>query len=207
MEDICLFIRCSTDSQEYDRQIFDLTESANRKGYNVKKVIATKISGRKTYEARPDLKELFDVVKQREVTKVIVSEISRLGRNARDIRNTIDFLHSHKVSLIFENLGGIESLNENGEESFAVNIIIHIWAELAQEERRLLSERVKSGMKAARRKGKMIGRPVGALLSEDELKRKYSKLIKDLENGISLNKCAKIHGVSKNTVIKIKKLL
>jgi DNA invertase Pin-like site-specific DNA recombinase len=192
--------------QDYDRQISDLTAYCEQKNYTISKVIATKITGTKTFIDRQDLQELLAAANRNEFQKVIVTEISRIGRNARDIRNTIDQLHKKKIAVVFKNLGGLESIDENGNESFVTNIIIAIYSELAQEEKRILSERIRSGLAEARRKGKKIGRPEG---SDDinSVKRKYSKLITDLKKGNSLTECSKLHDVSRNTVIKIKKLL
>lgn len=203
---VCLFIRVSTQVQDYDRQISDLTLYCKQKGYIISKTIATKITGTKTLADRLDLQELLAAANRNEFQKVIVTEISRIGRNARDIRNTIDQLHRKKIAVVFKNIGGLESIDENGNESFVTNIIIAIYSELAQEEKRILSERIKSGLAEARRKGKRMGRPEGV---EDisDLKKKYPKLIADLKKGSSLTECCKLHGVSRNTVIKVKRIM
>ena len=202
----CLFIRVSTQQQDYQRQISDLTAYCQQKNYIISKVIATKITGTKTLVERQDLQELLAAANRNEFQKVIVTEISRIGRNARDIRNTIDQLHKKKIAVVFKNLGGLESIDENSNESFVTNIIIAIYSELAQEEKRILSERIKSGLDEARRKGKKIGRPEGGD-DINSVKRKYSRLIQDLKKGNSLTECSKLHDVSRNTVIKIKKLI
>ena len=202
----CLFIRVSTQQQDYDRQISDLTTYCEQKGYFISKTIATKITGTKTLADRQDLQELLLAANRNEFSKVIVTEISRIGRNARDIRNTIDQLHRKKIAVVFKNLGGLESIDENGNESFVTNIIIAIYSELAQEEKRILSERIRSGLAEAKRKGKKIGRPEGGE-DLDAVKKKYVKLISDLKKGNSLTECSKLHDVSRNTVIKIKKLI
>ncbi len=108
--------------------------------------------------------------------------------------------------MVFKNLGGLESIDENGNESFVTNIIIAIYSELAQEEKRILSERVKSGINEAKRKGKLIGRPKGTVPVET-VRIKYKKLILDLKNGHSLSQCAKLHGLSRNTIVKVKKII
>lgn len=207
MNKVCLFIRVSTNKQDTDRQLLELTDYCKSHNYIVAKKIATTIAGTKTKIDRPDLQELFESAKRKEFQKVIVTEISRLGRNAKDIRNTIDTLHKLKIPVVFKNLGGLESINENGNEAFVTNIIIAIYSELAQEEKRLLSERVKSGLVNARAKGKQIGRAKGTNKSNMELLKQYSKLAQYLQNGFSLNQCMKLHNVSKNTVIKIKKII
>lgn len=203
----CLFVRVSTDKQEFERQILELTGFCDQRNLTVTKTIATKISGMKTQKDRPDLQELFDGANKQLFDKVIVSEISRIGRNAKDIRNTISFLHAKHIPVVFKNLGGIESIDENGNESFVTNIIISIYAELAQEERRILSDRIKSGLKMARVKGKHIGRPEGSGMSREKLLKKYSGLAKDLRAGTSLRRCVKLHTVSKGVVVKVKRSL
>lgn len=202
---VCLFIRVSSQRQDYDRQIFELNNYCRSHGYSVVKTIATKITGSKTEKDRPDLLELLSSSKKKQYDKVIVTEISRIGRNAKDIRNTIDKLHENKIGIVFKNLG-VESINEDGEESFVTNIIIAIYSELAQEEKRILVERIKSGISSAKAKGKQLGRPRGQEEKRTLLK-KYPRLIVDLQKGLSIRKTVKVHGVSKGTVIKLKKII
>ena len=203
---ICLFIRVSSDLQSTERQHRELNEYCQSHNFEVTKIISSAITGKKEGKQRPDLVELFDCANKKMFDKVLVTEISRLGRKARDIRSTIDYLHKRKISVIFKNLGGLESLDEHGNESFVTNIIVGIYSELAQEETRILGERTKSGLVTARKNGKILGRPTGHTDNKKILKR-YSKLVTDLHSKLSLNKCMAIHNVSKNTVIKVKRIL
>ena len=201
----CLFIRVSTDKQDYQRQILELNEFCRQKHFTVAETIATKITGTKTFHDREDLQKLFKSADAKKFDKVVVSEISRIGRNAKDIRHTIDYLHSKKIAVVFRNLGGMESLDDRGNETFVTNIIISIYSELAQEERRILSERIKSGLVSARHKGRQIGRPQGKQDGQALLK-KYPRLTADLKKGLSLSQCQKLHEVSRNTAIKVRRL-
>lgn len=205
MNRVCLFIRVSTDKQDYQRQILELNEFCKQKHFDVAETIATKITGTKTFDEREDLQRLFDLAAKRRFDKVVVSEISRIGRNAKDIRNTIDYLHSKKIAIVFRNLGGMESLDDRGQESFTTNIIVAIYSELAQEEKRILSERIKSGLANARHKGKQVGRPAGKQ-DDETLLKKYPRLAADLRKGFSLSQCQKLHDVSRNTAIKVRRL-
>jgi DNA invertase Pin-like site-specific DNA recombinase len=204
---VCLFLRISTDKQTCARQLTELKTYCDQTGYTVSKIISTTISGTKTDKNRPDIIELLESARRREFQKVLVTEISRLGRNARDLRNTIDQLHRMKIPVIFKNLGNMESLDDSGNETFVTNVIIAIWSELGAEEARILSMRVKSGIEHARQSGKVIGRAKGSVKSSDQLLKEYSRLVTDLKNGFSLNKCVKLHDVSKNTVIKVKRAI
>ncbi|MBI2269283.1 MAG: recombinase family protein [Bacteroidetes bacterium] len=147
---VCLLIRVSSEKQDTRRQLIELTDFCKKHKYKIVRTISSKISGSKTNTNtdRPDLIELLHAAKRKEFTKVLVTEISRLGRKAKDIRNTIDRLHEQKISIVFKNFVGLESLDEKNNETFVTNIIISIYAELAQEERKLLSERTKSGLVA-----------------------------------------------------------
>ena len=204
---VCLFIRVSSEKQDYDRQVRELTQYCKDRHLSVAKTIATKVSGAKTHKDRPDIKELFEAAGRKEFDRVIVTEISRIGRNAKDIHNTINYLHDLKISVIFQNLGGLESLDESGNESFVMNIIIAIYSELAQEERKILSERIRSGLDNARSKGKKLGRPEGTKMKKEEFLKKYAKLATDLKAGMSLRRSIRLYGISKGTVLKVKRQL
>ena len=204
---VCLFIRVSTEQQNNDRQVLELTQYCESRGFVITKIIASKISGTKQYEQRPDVQELFQAAKVKMFDKVLVMEVSRIGRSARDIRNTIDYLHGKGISIVFKNLGGLESLDDSGKESFVSNIIIAIYSELAQEEKRILSERIKSGLVSAKAKGKHVGRPSDTKEDDGKVLKKYSKLAGDLRNGLSIRKAERLYGLSRGTVIKVKKLV
>lgn len=201
----CVFARVSTIHQSAKRQELELTKFCADKKISITKKILTTVSGR-TKGKRLDILELISSATKKEFDLVVVSEISRLGRTPRDLRKTIDTLHDLKIPIYFKNLN-VFSLDERGQESLVTNLIIAIYAEFAGEEVKLLSERVKSGLEKAKAQGKKLGRPTNSQESDEKLMKKYSKLIQDLKNGLSLNKCMKVHGVSKNTVIKIKRLM
>lgn len=202
-----LFARVSSEKQDFERQILELTNYCKNKGYCISKTIANNISGTKTRNDRPDIQELLNSAKKREFQKVIVSEVSRLGRSAKDIKATLDSLHQLKIPVIFHGLGSLSSLNDNGEESFVTNVILSIYSELAQEERRILIERTKSGLRNAVSKGKKLGRPSNKESYADFIAR-YPKVIKDLkEKKLTITNMMKIHDLSKNTILKIKRAI
>jgi DNA invertase Pin-like site-specific DNA recombinase len=204
MSNVCLLTRVSSEKQDTKRQLIELTAFCKQKKFKIVRIISSNVSATKTGTNRPDLVELFAAAKKKEFKKVIVTEISRLGRKAKDIRSTIDTLHQNKISVVFKNFSGMESLDEKNNETFVTNIIISIHAELAQEERKLISERTKSGLVAARKRGSILGRPRGEEKRSVLLKR-YGKLVNNLKNGLSLRQCQQLSGVCLNTVIKVKR--
>ncbi|AMM52437.1 hypothetical protein TH61_16295 [Rufibacter sp. DG15C] len=202
---VLVFCRVSSDSQSYSYQLDELQQFCTANNYEIVETIANNISGR-TGNKRPDLDHLFKQSKVGRFKKVIVTSVERLGRDAKMIRRTIDFLHEHKISVVFKNQN-FESLDYNGEETFVTNILISVYAELSMEDNKQRSAKIKSGLAHAVKKGKIIGRPKGWKKENDVLLKEYAKLVRDLNQGLSLNQCAKLHGIAKNTIIKVKRAM
>ncbi|HYH16213.1 MAG TPA: recombinase family protein [Flavisolibacter sp.] len=202
---VLLFCRVSSLQQDYQYQLAELESYCQVHNFHITETIANNISGR-TGNKRPDLDHLFQLAKKGTFKKVVVTSLERLGRSAKMIRATIDFLHTYNISVVFKNQN-FESLDSNGEETFVTNIMISIYAELAQEDNKLRSQKIRSGIANAKAKGKKLGRPEGYRKDQTALLKEYSKLVKDLKAGLSLNQCIKLHEVSKNTVIKVKRAI
>lgn len=202
---VLLFCRVSSDSQSYQYQIEELKDYCYKHNYEVVETIANNISGR-TGNKRPDLEHLYQCAKQRKFKKVVVTSVERLGRDAKMIRRTIDFLHDQRISVVFKNQN-FESLDANGEETFVTNILISVYAEVSMEDNKQRSAKIKSGINNAIKRGKVIGRPMGWKKGDDQLLKEYAKLVKDLKQGLSLSQCVKLHGIAKNTVIKVKRAM
>ena len=202
---VLLFCRVSSDSQSFQYQIEELKEYCSAHNYEIIETIANNISGR-TGNRRPDLVHLFHLAKKRSFRKVVVTSVERLGRDAKMIRRTIDFLHEHKISVVFKNQN-FESLDANGEETFVTNILISVYAEVSMEDNKQRSAKIKSGINNAIKRGKVVGRPKGWKKDNEQLLKEHGKLVKDLKQGLSLSQCVKLHGVAKNTVIKVKRAI
>ena len=204
---VLFFLRVSTESQDYFRQELELANYCKEKGWRHTGTIGAKISGMKKKDERPEVNELFEIIDKGSIDKLLVTEISRLGRRARDIRYIIDKCHDKGVSVVFKNIGGMESLDDNGNETVVSNIIIAIHSELAGSERKEMVARIKSGLAAAKAKGKCIGRIAGSIESNDVFIKKYAGAVKDLKNGLSVRKTCAIHCISENTVLKLRKAI
>jgi DNA invertase Pin-like site-specific DNA recombinase len=202
---VLLFARVSSEDQCYDYQISELKEYCDSKNFEITEIISNNYSG-KVGKKRPDLIQLFEMAKKGTFRKVVITSMERLGRDSKMIRRTIDFLHERKIAVVFKNQG-FESLDENGEETFITNVLISIYSELCQEDNKQRGIKIRSGLALAKKKGKIIGRQKGWKKDNDKLLKEYSKLARDIKNNLSLNQCIKLHGVSKNTVIKVKRAL
>jgi DNA invertase Pin-like site-specific DNA recombinase len=202
-----LFVRVSStnDRQDYNRQIDDLRKYCEISGFEVSCIIAEKISGAKKTDERIGLLELMEKAKKGEFDIVAVSELSRLGRNAFEIQKLIEEFSALKISIHIESLN-IQTLDNKGQRSAMSNLMIAILSQFAQIERETLITRVKSGLQRARILGKKLGRPKGATDDRDIL-LKYKPVVQDIKNNISIRKIAKIHNISQNTILKVKRAM
>ncbi len=200
MKRAAILTRISLKKQKLDRQFIELEAYCRAHEYKIVGTVASVVSGRKKVE-RPDLDELIGGARRKEYDVLIVTEISRISRKPEVLRSFISELHKCRIPILFKNLG-LFSIDENGNESFATNIIIAIFSELAAEEVRQLSERVKSGLDAARAKGKKLGRPA-VKESADKILKKHSKVVKQLQSGKTVAEAAKLTGTSFNTCKKV----
>lgn len=207
MVSVAIFTRVSTKSQDYQRQIADLAAYAQKMNYQVVATISEKVSAtKKKNDERKGINELLELAKAKKINKILVTEVSRLGRRPSETLKLIEELTTNKISIYSQNFG-LETLLPNGKQNPAASLIFLIYAEIARMETDALSERIHSGLDEARRKGVELGRKEGTTIDEKEFKKKYSKPMADLRAGLSIRKVAKIHSLSKGTIEKIKKLL
>lgn len=198
-----IFARVSTNIQEYDRQVNELTALANNNGWSVEAVFAEKISGAKKNAERAELSRMIKYVETNNIDKVLVSELSRLGRNTLQVLEVIEMLNSKGISLYIQNYS-IETLTAEGKVNAMSQFLITILAEVARMERKTIRERVASGYKNYRKNGGKVGRKQGYRKSEEAMREEYSEVFKLLKKGISLRNISKITKVSVNTIRKCK---
>src|ERR1035437_3226047 len=111
---VCILARVSTQIQDYERQVNELTVFAQSNQMEVVKVFANKVSGAKQNEERPEIIELINFVKNQHVDMVLCLEISRLGRSTLQALKVIELLNQHKICLYVRNYN-IETLDKNGK--------------------------------------------------------------------------------------------
>ena len=187
-----LYCRVSTADQNCERQERDLLAYAEKCGYEVVQVLKETASGTKS--SRKEREKVLKLARQREVEVVLVTELTRWGRSTVDLVHTLEKLESWGVSLIAQTGLQFDLSTSHGR------LIANMMSSLAQFERDLLSERVKSGLAAARAKGRIGGRRKGQNIVADKVKGKVLKL---REQGLSIRKIAQTTGASKGTIEKI----
>src|ERR1700730_711056 len=126
----------------------------------------------------------------REIDAILVSELSRWGRSTQDLVQTLDDLHSWKVSVLAQTGLSFDLSTASGK------LMRTIMAGLAEFERDLIRERVKSGIAAAKARGVVLGRQEGQRPSD----KKAGKVLKLHKDGLSYRLIGRNLGLSKNTV-------
>jgi DNA invertase Pin-like site-specific DNA recombinase len=196
-----IFVRVSKREQDYQRQLEDLRALAKAQNLEIIAEIAEKISGVKDNQERDGVQELLRLAQKGIIQKVLVQEVSRLGRSTVEVLKVLEELTSLHVSVYVQNFG-FETL-KNGQRNPIAQFMFTLLAEFARMERETLRERILSGMEEARRQGKHLGRPDGSLENKETFLKKYPSVVRNLRQGISVRKTAKICDTSINTVRKV----
>jgi DNA invertase Pin-like site-specific DNA recombinase len=148
---VALYARVSLNGQNPEMQIRELRDYCQRRGFVIANEYVDKgISGAR--ERRPALDKLMTDCRKRLLDAVIVYRYDRFARSLRQLVNAleefrclgIDFISLHE---------GVDTSTPNGR------LIFGIFASIAEFERELIRDRVRSGLAAAKAKGKRLGRP------------------------------------------------
>ena len=204
MEQVVLFCRVSTMIQDYDRQVKDLTLLAKTHNWKIQEIFTEKISGAKKNDERTELTNLLAYVRAHNINKVLVTELSRLGRDTLQVLSAIELLNDAGVSLYIMNYN-IETLDINGKVNPMSQFLITILAEVARMERKTIKERMDSGYKNYRQSNGKVGRKVGYRKTDEQFKLDYKDVIRLLKKGVSLRDISKATNTSVNTIRKCQK--
>jgi DNA invertase Pin-like site-specific DNA recombinase len=145
-----IYVRVSTTTQETERQEVELREYAEKRGWSVKVYRDKGHSGAKS--DRPALNNLVHDIRCRKVDVLVVWALDRLARSLKQLLGIAEECKSLGVDLI--------ALKQNVDTTLpAGSLTFQVLGAVAEFERELLRERVRSGMLQARRSGKHVGRP------------------------------------------------
>lgn len=189
-----IYARVSTTDQSCDRQVTELAAFAERGEYEVVGVFRETAPG--TRANRVARNQVIDLAQARKIDAVLVTELSRWGRSTQDLLDTLHRLAAWKVSVIALSGMTFELDTPHGR------MMATLLAGIAQFERDLLSERVRSGLAAARARGKKLGRQPGQRPKSDKL---APKVVEAVKQGRSYRWIAHDLRISKNTVLAIMK--
>jgi DNA invertase Pin-like site-specific DNA recombinase len=204
---VVIFSRVSTQIQDYTRQTDELLEYASKMGYSVERIFEEKISGAKKNEERKELMAMMDYIKKHKISKILTWELSRIGRSAVQVLQTIELLNQVKVSLFIKNYN-LETLNPDGTLNPLSQFMVQILNSVNEMERQTIVQRLKSGYDAARKNGLKVGRKTGVQIKTDEQFLKENKdVAKLLKQGYAVRKIMKLENKSSGTVQKVKKMI
>ena len=175
------YARVSTDDQNLDSQLDAL------KAAGALRIFSDKISG--SLRKRPELDRLLDQLRDGDV--IVVTKYDRLARSLRDLLDIVE--------VIKERGAGFRSLAEDIDTTTpAGRLVFHVFASIAQFERERISERTKEGLEAARKRGRVGGRPPALSAAQREEVRR----MRDVD-GRALTAIAALFKVSAKTVRRV----
>lgn len=192
-----------TDRQNTDRQVSDLQTYAKKMDYEIVEVFTEHISGAKKNAERQTLCECLDFCIKNKIDTLLISELSRLGRNVDEVLANVRLCKEHHLNIYFQK----EDLNtyNNGEENPFLTIIIAVLGTCAQMERENIKFRLNSGKAQYIANGGKLGRKLGSVKTQEQKKEEYKEVITLLKRGYSVRNVAKLANVSNSTVQRVKK--
>lgn len=193
------------DRQSTERQVKDLSEYAKYKEIEIHKVF-DEHSGAKKNDERPVLCEAMEFCKEKRISILLVSELSRLGRNAFEVLASVKELIDCGINLYIQK-EQLTLLDEEGHPSLFAPIMIATLSTCAQLERDNISFRLQSGRKRYIEKGGKLGRKVGSVKTSEQMKTEYREVVSLLRKGYSIRDVAKLCGKSVSTVQRVKRLI
>jgi DNA invertase Pin-like site-specific DNA recombinase len=186
MKRAALYARVSTWDQHPEMQLHELRTLAAQRGLEIVEEYVDRISGAKA--KRPGLDQMMADARSGRFDVVLVWAFDRLARSVRHFLEVLDELNHLEIAFVSLR----EQVDSAGPLGRAMVVIIGAIAEL---ERSLIVERVRAGMRRAKLEGRRLGRPP---LNVDR-----DALIRDRNRGQSLKQIAKLHGISKASVVRV----
>jgi DNA invertase Pin-like site-specific DNA recombinase len=189
MKKIAIYVRVSSPDQHVESQLYDLRELAAQKGFDVVHEYEDRgVCGQKA--RRPGLDAMMIDARRKKFSVVLVAAFDRIARSTKNFLQIVDELDSLGIEFISRR-EGVATGDAMGR------LFVTIISAIAELERSLVIERVKSGMRRARLEGRQIGR---ARLDVDR-----EQVVQDRRSGISLTNVAKKHSISRASVCRLMK--
>ena len=192
------------DRQDTARQVRDLELLAKQRNMKVAKIYEEHISGAKKTQERPVLRECLEYCFTNDVEILLISELSRLGRNVDDVLANVRLCKEKHLNVYFQK-EQLSIFNDDGKEHPFLTIFIAVLGTCAEMERDNIKFRLNSGKAQYMAKGGKVGRKEGYRKSDEELQEQYAGVIKQLRKGYPIRMIAKNEGVGISTVMRVKK--
>lgn len=147
-----IYTRVSTEKQTDDSQLTELRDYCQRRGWKDPKEYRDAVSGARF--TRAGLDRLMADVRRQRLDVVVCFKLDRLGRSLPHLAQIVAELTAHGVSLICTSQG-IDTSNDNPAGRLQLGVLMAV----AEFEREIIRERVNAGIRAARQRGSILGRP------------------------------------------------
>ena len=205
-ETAVIYARVSSvgDRQDTSRQIRDLEILAKEKSLKVVNTYEEHISGAKKTQERPVLKECLQYCISNHVNILLLSELSRLGRNVDDVLSNVKLCKENHLNVYFQK-EQLSIFNSDGKEHPFLTIFIAVLGTCAEMERENIKFRLNSGKAQYIAKGGKVGRKEGYKKPDEKFQEQYAAVIKQLRKGYPIRMIAASCGVGISTVQRIKK--
>ena len=192
------------DRQSTLRQVLDLTQYATTNGMEVVEIFEEHISGAVKNEERPVLCECLDYCIANAINTLLISELSRLGRNVDEVLANIKRCKENNLNIYFQK-ENISIFQADGSKNPVLNIFISVLGTCAEMEREAIAFRLNSGLKRYKEAGGKVGRKVGSIKTKEQKQEEYAKVLRSLKQGKSIRDTATLCGVSVSTVFRVKR--
>ena len=192
------------DRQDTTRQIRDLEKYALDNSIDIVKSFEEHISGAKKTKDRPVLTECLNYCFNNNVDILLISELSRLGRNVDDVLANVQLCKEHHLNVYFQK-EQLSIFNADGKKHPFLTIFVSVLATCAEMERENIKYRLNSGKEKYIAEGGKVGRKAGWTKSDEKLQEQYASVIKQLKKGYPIRLVAKSEGVGVSTVQRMKK--
>lgn len=189
--------------QDTERQTTELIEYSKKMGYELVGVYEEKISGYKKNEDRPVFSKMLEEIERGTIDKVLVWELSRIGRSVIQSLQNIQLLTDKKVSIYIKNFN-LETLNEDKAPNALSMFMVQILFSVANMEAQLTKSRMISGYRNHIKNGGKVGRKSGSIETEEETIQKHTDIVKLLKKKLTIRQIAGLTNKSTNTVLKVK---
>ena len=192
------------DRQNTARQVEDLMKYAEVNGCEVVKTFEEHISGATRNEERAVLCECLNFCITNKIDTLLISELSRLGRNVDEVLANVKLCKDNHLNIYFQK-ENLSLFNPDGSKNPFLTIFISVLGTCAELERDSIKFRLQSGLRRYRENNGVMGRKVGSTKSKEKKQEEYAKVIKLLKGGQSVRNTAKLCEVGVSTVQRIKK--
>ena len=164
---VCLYLRVSSNGQTTDNQEIELLELCKRRNFNIVEIYRETVSGLKKNEDRKELSRMLGDMKHRKWTKIVIFDLTRLGRSVSEVVKTLSLLDDYKISL-FSMRQNLDT--DDGGMSKLFFYFVSIFSEMESD---LRKSRQKVGIERVKQLGKKYG---GNDFVSNEIKQKVLEL-------------------------------